>query len=70
MDVQPSSQAPQDVQVPHVPKKRGRKKKVVVESAPVPPPPPAVPAPKLFTVPKAQTYDNYLKYYDEIMHIK
>lgn len=49
------------------PKKRGRKKKIRPETIPIPPEPVPVPASKVYTVPKAQTYDNYLKYYDNIL---
>lgn len=28
---------------------------------------PPAPVQKIYTVPKSQTYENYLKYYDEIM---
>lgn len=53
---------------PNAPKKRGRKKKIRPESIPVPTVDiPAQPSSKVFTVPKAQTYDNYLKYYDKII---
>lgn len=47
------------------PKRRGRKKKVQAEPAPVVQAPP--PVQKIYTVPKSQTYENYLKYYDQIM---
>lgn len=56
------------VVAPPAPKKRGRKKKVQPEMvAEVVQPQPAVPHVKIFTVPKAQTYDNYHKYYAKII---
>lgn len=51
--------------MPPAPKRRGRKKKVQVDPSPVLQV--AVPVQKLYTVPKSQTYENYLRYYDQIM---
>ena len=69
----PAPKAPTETIVtpPPAPKKRGRKKKVqpeentlIAEVVTTAANPQQV---KVYTVPKAQTYDNYHKYYDKIM---
>ena len=51
--------------VPAGPKKRGRKKKIQPEAIP-PPVTAAVPQAKVYTVPKAQTYNNYHKFFSKL----
>jgi len=52
---------------PPGPKKRGRKKKVQPEVQPVAVAVTQNVAAKVFTIPKAQTYDNYNMFYNRLM---